>query len=144
MGVVSLKEALQLARERNLDLVQVTEKVEPPVCKIVNYGKYLYGEEKKHRKEKHHRAGQLKQIRISFAISPHDMETKARMAGKFLKKGNIVKIDMPLRGRQRSLSDFAKGKVDQFLEILQKNHPIKIERELKKGPRGFTLIITKA
>ena len=144
MGVIFLQEALRLARERNLDLVQVTEKVEPPVCKIVNYGKYLYGEEKKQRKERHHKTGKFKQIRISFAISPHDMETKARTAEKLLRKGNIVRIEMPLRGREKSLSDFAKGKVEQFLGILQKNYPIKVERELKKEPKGFSMIVTKA
>jgi len=143
LGIMSLEEALQIARERNLDLVQVTEKVEPPVCKIIDYGKYLYFQEKKQRKARKQTGGQLKQIRISLAISPHDLEIKAKMAEKFLKGGDKVRIEMPLRGREKSLAEFAKGKMDKFLEILEGFLPIKIERELKKEPRGLTMIISK-
>jgi len=140
---MSLQEALQIANERNLDLVQVTEKVEPPVCKILDYGKYLYSEQKRRRKAEKQKGGQLKQIRLSFVISLHDLEIKAKMAEKFLKKGNTVRIEMPLRGREKSLHEFAKGKMDKFLETLQGICPIKIERELKREPRGLTLIVSK-
>ena len=75
---MSLGEALQLVRERNLDLVQVTEKVEPPVCKIMDYGKYLYSLQKKERKIKIKRAGELKGVRLGFNISLHDLETRAQ------------------------------------------------------------------
>lgn len=142
LGIMDLREALQIAQERNLDLVQVTEKVEPPVCKIIDYGKYFYSEEKK-RKKAQKQTGQLKQIRISFAISQHDLEVKAKMAEKFLKKGNKVRIEMQLRGRERSLQEFAREKMKKFLEILENICQIKIEREIKLEPRGLTMIITK-
>lgn len=80
---------------------------------------------------------------MSFNISLHDLETRANQAEKFLKKGNKVRIEMKLKGRQKWLPDFAKEKINQFLEILEKSIPIKIERELKKEARGLTIIIAK-
>jgi len=142
LGVFTLEEALRLAQERNLDLIQVTEKVEPPVCKLGDYGKYLYSLEKKEKTTKT-KAGEIKGVRISFAISPHDLETKAKMAEKFLKKGYRVRVELILKGRQKALGDFAKGKMNQFLETLGKLTPFKTERDLKREPRGFTMIITK-
>lgn len=140
---MSLQEALQKARERNLDLVQITEKVTPPVCKITDYGKYLYSKEKKERQTKVKRGGELKGIRLGFNISLHDLETRARQAEKFLKRGDKVRVEMILKGRQRALSDFAKEKINQFLEILEKQVPIKTERDLQKRGRRLTMIITK-
>ena len=143
LGVFPLEKALQSAQERNLDLIQVTDKVEPPVCKMGDYGKYLYSLQKKERKLRT-KAGELKGVRISFAISPHDLETKAKQAEKFLKKGYRVRVELILKGRQKALGDFAKGKMKQFFEILEKLIPLKIERELKRESRGFIIIITKA
>jgi len=139
VGIVSLQEALREARERNLDLVQVTEKVDPPVCKILDYGKYLYHLQKK---EKAQKSTEVKGIRLRFNISPHDLETRVRQAEKFLKKGNLVKIDMILRGREKGLPVFAREKMNQFIEILKQKTPIKIEGELKRVPRGFIMIIS--
>ncbi len=143
MGIVPLEEALRIARERNLDLIQVTGKVVPPVCKIENYGKYLYREEKKSRAIKKQKGGELKGIRLTFNISLHDLETKVRQTEKFLNKGDRVRVELQLRGRERALQDFAKEKINKFLEILQNIVPIKIERELKKEFRGLTMIISK-
>lgn len=139
---MDIKEALRLAQERGLDLIQVTEKVEPPVCKMMEYGKYLYQEEKKQRAAKPQK-GELKIIRLTFNISPHDMEVKARRAEKFLKKGDKVMIEMRLRGREHMLQDFTRGQVQKFLDILSAMTPYKIERELKKEPKGMTMIIAK-
>jgi len=144
LGIMSLQEALQSARERNLDLIQVTEKVEPPVCKLGDYGKYQYLQEKKEKATHKHRGGELKGIRLTFNISQHDLETKVRQAEKFLKKGDRIRVELPLRGRERALGDFAKEKMNKFLEILQSTVPVKVEKELKREPRGLTMIITKA
>ncbi len=143
LGVLVLTKALQIARERGFDLIQVTEKIEPPVCKLMDYGKYLYQLKKKERSVKHHTGGELKGIRLTFGISEHDLETRAKQAEKFLKKGDRVRIEMKLRGRQKALQGFAREKIKKFLEILEKSTPIKIERELKKQPRGLTMIIAK-
>jgi len=143
VGVLELEEALRIARERNLDLVQVTEKVTPAVCKIMDYGKYLYALQKKERKVKIKRAGELKGVRLGFNISPHDLETRARQAENFLKRGDKVRMELPLRGREKALPEFAKEKINKFLEILAGLIPYKVERELKREPRGFTMIIAK-
>jgi len=142
LGIMGLFQAIQLAKERNLDLVQVTEKVEPPICRIADYGKYLYSLQKKERKIKQI-GGELKVIRIGFNISPHDLETKVKMAERFLKKGDKVKIEMRLRGREKALQNFAREKISQFLKLIETMTPVKIERELKKDPRGLTMIISK-
>lgn len=143
LGVMSLKDALGLSYGRNLDLIQVTEKVEPPVCKIMDYGKYQYLQKKKERSGKKQKAGELKGIRLGFNISLHDMETKAHQAEKFLKKGYKVRIEMKLKGRERALENFAKEKINKFLEILKNFVPIKTEKELKREARGLTMIILK-
>ena len=142
VGIMDLEKAIQLARSRNLDLIQVTEKVDPPVCKIGNYGKYLY-QVKKKEKTISKKQSEIKTIRLGFGISPHDLEIRTRLAEKFLKKGHKVRIELILRGRQKTHLNFGKDKINLFLEILKKSLPVKIEREIKKEPRGLTAIISK-
>ena len=143
LGIMPLFQALQIAKERKLDLIQVTEKVMPPVCKLGDFGKYLYQQQKKEKSTKHQKGGEIKGIRLSFGISEHDLEVRANLAEKFLKKGDKVKIEMQLRGREKSHQDFAREKIKKFIEILEKLTPIKVERELKKESRGLTMIIIK-
>lgn len=137
-------EALRLTGERGLDLIQVTEKVEPPVCKMMDLGKYLYQEEKKRREAKPQKGGELKIIRLTFNISPHDLGIRANQAEKFLKRGDKVLVDLRLRGREKALQDFAKEKLQTFLELLNSRISIKIERDIKREPRGLTLIVIKS
>lgn len=143
LGVLGLSEAIEKAREKNLDLIQVTEKVEPPVCKIMNYGKYIYALKKKERSISHNKGGEMKGIRITFNISDHDLETRTKQSEKFLKSGDKIRLEMRLRGREKAHQDFAKEKIKKFLEILNNAIPIRIERDLKKESRGMTMIISK-
>jgi len=129
LGVLRLEDALRKAREAGLDLIQVTQKISPPVCKIGDYGKYAYQVKKKERKQKQQKSGELKSIRLRFNISPHDMETRVKAAEKFFKKG---------------YKHFARQKMVQFLEILQKSTTIKIEREIKREARGLTMMISQS
>lgn len=140
---MSLQEALQIARERNFDLIQVTEKVEPPVCRLGEYGKYLYQQEKKARETRKHVGGDLKEVRLTFAISSHDLETRVKQAEKFLRKGDRIRVTLPLRGRQKLLEKYARDKIENFLESIRVALPVKIERELKREPRGLSMIISK-
>ena len=145
LGVMNIFNAIDLAKSKGLDLIQVTEKVEPPVCRIGNYGKYLYSLQKKERKIKANtKESKLKEIQIGFNTSPHDIEVKAKQAEKFLKDGDKVKVGMMLKGREKAMGDFAKKKIHFFLETADKLIPIKTERELKREPKGFTVIISKA
>ncbi|MBZ1348543.1 MAG: translation initiation factor IF-3 [Candidatus Nealsonbacteria bacterium] len=143
LGIMPLREALQMAAKQNLDLIQVADKTEPPVCKLGDYGKYLYKEEKKERLTHKRKTNEIKGIRLTFNISSHDLETRANLAGKFLNKGDRVRVEMPLKGREKALGDFAKTKMNKFLEVLKNIIPIKIERELKREARGLTMIISK-
>jgi len=133
-----------MAQDRGLDLIQVTEKVTPPVCKIGNYGKYLYQQEKKAKDAtKKQTGGELKEVRLTYNMSPHDLETRAKQAEKFLSKGDRVRITLPLRGRQKALEGYARDKVASFLKDLGESLSLKTERDLKREPRGLSMIITK-
>ncbi|TSC56152.1 MAG: translation initiation factor IF-3 [Parcubacteria group bacterium Greene0714_21] len=143
VGVVSLEAALSLAKERGYDLIQVTEKVQPPVCKLADYGKYLYQQDKKERQYKKQQGGGLKEVRLTFNISPHDMETRANQAQKFLLKGDRVRVALRLRGREKYLKNFARGKAEKFVDMLNQKIPVKIERGLQEEPRGLAMLLTK-
>ncbi|MDA1337321.1 MAG: translation initiation factor IF-3 [bacterium] len=142
-GVIPLAEALVRAQTAGLDLIQVTEKVDPPVVKIADYGKYLYQQGKKDREVKKHTGGDLKEIRLSFNISDHDLETRVKQAEKFLKRGDNIRINLRLKGRQKALIDHAKEKIQKFINELTLLIPIRTERDMKLEPRGLTMVITK-
>ena len=142
VGIVATEKALALAQEQDLDLIMVTRKVNPPICKITNYGKYLYSLKK--REKKPQKTGELKGIRLTFGISGHDLETRINQAKKFIDKDYKIRVEMKLRGRQKGSIDFAKAKFEEFLKKLKEQAPIKIENELKIQPRGLTMIISKA
>src|SRR5258706_7801483 len=136
--------AIELAKSKGLDLIQVTEKVEPPVCRIGNYGKYLYSLQKKERKIKvNTKITKLKEIQLGFNIAAGDIAVKAKQTEKFLKEGDKVKVSMVLKGREKAMGELAKNKIMFFLETANKLIPLKTERELKREPKGFTMIISK-
>ncbi|OGZ72465.1 MAG: translation initiation factor IF-3 [Candidatus Staskawiczbacteria bacterium RIFCSPLOWO2_01_FULL_38_12b] len=144
LGVMNIFAAIDLAKGKGLDLIQVTEKVDPPVCRIANYGKYLYSLQKKERKIKvNTKITKLKEIQLGFNIALGDIETKAKQAEKFLKEGDKVKISMVLKGREKAMGDLAQKKVIFFLETTDKLIPLKVERDLKREPKGYTMIISK-
>ena len=143
VGVIPLREALEKAQQAGLDLIQVTEKVNPPVAKIADYGKYLYQQGKKEREAKKHTGGDLKEVRLTFNISDHDLATRVRQAEKFLKRGDNIRINLRLRGRQKALLAHAREKILKFMEQLNTLVPIRTERDMKLEPRGLTMVITK-
>ncbi|MDP3901333.1 MAG: translation initiation factor IF-3 [bacterium] len=143
LGVLKLSDALKISLERGRDLIQVTEKVVPPVCKIGDYGKYLYQQEKKGRETKKRPGGDLKEVRLTYTMSPHDIETRAQRAKQFLDKGDRVRVTLPLRGRQKALEGYARGKMKGFLDSLTEQMKISSEGEIKREPRGLSIIINK-
>ncbi len=143
LGVMNIFNAIDLAKSKGLDLIQVTEKVDPPVCRIGDYGKYLYSLQKKEKKMKKPTGGELKEIRLTFGISPHDMDIRAAQAKKFLDEGNKIKINLVLRGREKAMGKFAEDKAKLFIVKLNAIIPIKTERDIKREPRGFTAILSK-
>lgn len=141
LGILKTYQAIQIAQERGLDLVEVSSKTQPSICKIIEYGKYQYLKEKKEKKTKQKKS-ELKGIRIGFATSVHDLETKAKQSEKFLKKGHKVRIEMRLRGREKAHKDIAKEKLDKFLEMIPL--VIKKEEETKKNPKGIAVTICQS
>jgi len=142
LGILDTYKALQIAKERGLDLVEIAPTAKPPVCKIIDYGKYKYQQEKKEQKQKAKRKEvEVKRIRIGFATSLHDLEHKAKQAGEFLAEGNKVRIEIKLRGREKAHLDLAKEKLNDFLKLIPVEHTI--EEQPKKNPIGLVLTIAK-
>lgn len=90
-----------------------------------------------------HEGGQLKEIRLTFNISQNDLATRARQANKFLVRGDKVRVVLRLRGREKALEGFAREKVGKFLGLVKESMDFKIERELKREPRGLIMMISK-
>ena len=102
LGVMSIDEALNLAGEKKLDLVNISPNAKPPVCKILDYGKYRYELQKKEKEaKKKQKTMQVKEIRLSTFIEDHDIQVKAKTASKFLQDGDKVKVSLRFRGRER-------------------------------------------
>jgi translation initiation factor IF-3 len=139
LGILKTDEAMRTAKEKGLDLVEITENVQPPVCKIIEYGKYRYAQEKKEKKQHaHQKTGEIKGIRIGFATSPHDLEIRTRQIEKFFKQGYKVRIEMKLRGREKAHQDLAREKLESFIKMT--SGAIK-EDNIQKSPQGFTVIV---
>jgi translation initiation factor IF-3 len=120
LGIRPLEEALKLANDAALDLVEVAPKANPPVCKILDYGKYLYRQNKIDQKAKKlQKQGEMKGIRLTFKIDQHDLETKIRQAEKFLKHRSGVKVTLMFKGREAAYADLGKQKLDLFYNSLQ-------------------------
>ena len=141
IGVLPIQEALRLAHERGLDLLEIAPTAKPPVCKIIDYGKYQYQQERMARQQKSKtKKVEVKGIRLTFRISDHDMEVRATQADKFLKEGNKVRIELVLRGREKALKDFAKERMKKFISLIQS--PFQIDQPQKFLPSGISTIIT--
>jgi translation initiation factor IF-3 len=130
--VLSLEEALRIAGEQRLDLTLMSPNAKPPVCKILNYGKYKYEQSKREREtRKKQHVVNLKEIRLSPTIEENDLMTKARAANKFLQAGNKVKLTVRFRGRQIVHSELGKQVLKklggQLLEFGKPDSRIKME-----------------
>lgn len=138
MGVA---EAIQIAREKELDLVEIAPIAKPPVCKIMDYGKYQYQQSKQERLNKaKQKKIEVKGIRIGIRTDTHDLDFKKNQAEKFLKKGDKVKAEITLRGREKAHQDLARRTLSDFLKTIAV--PYKMEQEIKRFPGGFNAIIT--
>jgi len=138
---MGIEQALQMARERELDLVEIAPKAQPPVCKIMDYGKYQYQHSKQERLNKaKQKKVEVKGIRIGIRTDDHDLNFKKNQAEKFLKKGDKVKAEIILRGREKAHQELARKTLSDFLKTIAV--PYKTEQEIKRFPGGFNVIIT--
>jgi len=120
MGVVSIHAALEMADKFELDLVEVAPQVKPPVCRIMDYNKYKYDQERREREaKKHQKHFQLKEVRVRPNIEEHDYGIKLKHAMEFLKDGNKVKVSLMFRGREMAHRDIGRRVVDRFCTDLQ-------------------------
>src|SRR5512136_547013 len=120
VGIVPIAKALEIAREKELDLVEISPEAKPPVCRILNYGKYLYSLQKKaHEAQKHQRKTQIKEIKFTPGIGEHDIEVKLKKIREFLADGNKVKVTIWLRGRQKRKPEMLDVMVGRVMEMLK-------------------------
>lgn len=119
LGVVSLSEALKLAQDQGYDLAEVSPNAQPPVCKLLDWGKYQYEQEKQRQKSrKNQKTIEVKQIRMGLKIGTHDIEVKRKAARKFLEAGNKVKITVRFKGREMTHQGLGKDVLLNFFEDL--------------------------
>lgn len=132
LGIMSAKEALKKAEEKNLDLVKIAPTANPPVCKIMDYGKFRFEQAKKEKEsKKNQRIIETKEIRLSLNIDTHDFDTKANQARKFLATGHKVKVSIRFRGREMAHPQIGEETMRKFAEALSENcnveKPAKLE-----------------
>jgi translation initiation factor IF-3 len=140
MGVVQTKKALEMAETKQLDLVMIAPQAKPPVCRIMDYSKFLYEASKKEKEaRKNQKVINIKEIRFSPNIEEHDLGVKARNAEKFLKEGDKVKVTVRFRGREADYSHIGRELLDQFAEVLSPYGDI--EKEAKLEGRNMIMIL---
>ncbi len=142
LGIVSSKEALKMAEDAGLDLVKIAPKAEPPVCKIIDYGKYKYEMVRKEKEaKKKQKTVELKEIRLSPNIESNDLNTKINAAKKFIAKGDKVKVTLRFRGREMAHMQQSKHILDDFAEAL--NDIAVVEKAPKVEGRSIALVLAE-
>ena len=142
LGVMPVKEAMKLAQEAELDLVKIAPKAQPPVCKIIDYGKYRYELARKEKEaKKKQKTVEVKEVRISPNIDTNDLNTKVNNAKKFIAKGNKVKLTLRFRGREMAHMQQSKRILDDFAEMLAE--VAVVEKPAKLEGRSMSMVLTE-
>lgn len=140
LGVIPTLKALQLAKEQNLDLVEVSPTARPPVCRIMDYGKYRYQQQKKIRDaRKKQKIIEVKTVKMRPRTDEHDLQVRIKQARKFLEKGNKVKAVVMFRGREQAHLDLGKSQLMRLYEAVQ--DIAEIEKKPKKEGRDMLMIL---
>lgn len=142
LGIMSSKEAMKLALEAELDLVKIAPKAQPPVCKIIDYGKYRYEAARKEKEaKKKQKTVEIKEVRLSPNIDTNDLNTKMNNAKKFIGKGNKVKVTLRFRGREMAHVQQSKHILDDFAEAL--SDIASVEKPAKMEGRSMSMVLTE-
>ena len=142
LGIMSSKDAMKLAREAELDLVKIAPKAQPPVCKIIDYGKYKYELARKEKEaKKKQKTVEVKEVRLSPNIDTNDLNTNMNNAKKFITKGNKVKVTLRFRGREMAHMQQSKHILDDFAEMLA--DVAVIEKPAKQEGRSMSMVLTE-
>jgi translation initiation factor IF-3 len=140
LGIVPTKKALELAESKQLDLVMIAQQAKPPVCKIMDYSKYLYEISKKEKEaKKNQKVINIKEIRFSPNIEEHDTNVKAKNAEKFLREGDKVKVTVRFRGRETDYSHIGQSLLKQFAEKL--SEVCDVEKDPKLEGKNMIMIL---
>jgi translation initiation factor IF-3 len=143
LGVISLKEALEAAESANLDLIEISPTAQPPVAKVMDYGKYQYELKKKAKevKSKSH-VTETKTVQVKIGTGEHDLNLKAKRAAEWLNEGHRVKIDLFLWGRYKYMEEaFLKERLERFIKIIPGDY--KLAEEIKRSPKGFSTTLER-
>ena len=142
LGIMSAKDALKMAKEAGLDLVKIAPTAKPPVCKIVDYGKYRYEQARREKEaKKKQKTTEVKEIQLSPNIDVNDLTTKANQARKFLEKGNKVKVALRFRGREMAHMATGKEVLDTFLEKV--SDVAVVEKPAKLEGRSMIMVLAE-
>ena len=142
LGIMSSSEAMKLAREAELDLVKIAPTAKPPVCKIVDYGKFRYEAMRKEKEaKKKQKVIDIKEVRLSPNIDTNDLNTKVNQARKFLSKGDKVKVTLRFRGRELAHVNASKSILDDFAKMLE--DVAVVEKEAKFEGRSMIMFLTE-
>ena len=140
MGIVSAKEALRLAQEQNLDLVEVAPNAKPPVCRIMDFGKHKYEQSKREKEaKKKQRVISVKEVKLRPNIEDHDFQTKAKNGRRFLEDGDKVKVTIMFRGREISHAELGKKLCERMAEELKDISTV--ERQPKLEGKNMIMIL---
>jgi translation initiation factor IF-3 len=144
VGVLSLQDALKEAVARETDLVEISPNAQPPVAKLIEYGKYQYQEQKKKKEARaNSHATETKVIQVKINTGEHDLELKAKKASAWLKVGHRVKIELYLKGRSKYMDKkFHEERLGRILQLITESY--KIDEPMKKNPKGLALVISKS
>lgn len=141
LGIKSKKEAIEMAKEKGLDLIEIAPQADPPVAKIYSFDKFRYEKKKEEQKEKKkNKQKEMKRVQITPRSAKNDLEMKARRAEGFLKENHRVEVFVFLRGREKANKEFAKEKLNEFLEMIEVEY--KQTMEPRYTGRGFTTQIS--
>ena len=132
LGIMSLRQALEIAEQKNLDLVKIAPQANPPACKIIDYGKYRFEQAKREKEaRKNQRVVEIKEVRLSLNIDTHDFETKRNHALRFISEGNKVKVSIRFRGREMGHPELGQEIMQRFAgamsEVANVEKPAKLE-----------------
>ncbi len=142
LGIMSAREAFKLAQEAELDLVKIAPTAKPPVCKIIDYGKYRYEMARKEKEaRKKQKTVEIKEVRLSPNIESNDLNTKINAARKFITKGDKVKVSLRFRGREMAHVQNSKHILDDFAEAL--SEIATVEKAPKMGGRSMTMVLAE-
>jgi translation initiation factor IF-3 len=141
LGVLPTRDALEIARERGLDLVEVQPNAMPPVCRLMDYGRFRYEESRRERESrKKSKGAELKEVRIAPKIDEHDLQTKARQAQRFLEAGDKVKISVLFRGREMLHQDIGRN---LLLKLVNQLSPIAtLDQDPRLEGRSMSVLLS--